>query len=145
MTDGDERDVVGARAERVIRRPSDDVWERVRDFGDISWIPGSGDCRVEGEARVITMPSGFEIVHHLLRLDDDARTYRYELASRLDLSSVYGPGHEVTHLRAELKVEPQDESSSLATYAVETHAFLDEASRDDFQRALDNLDALLTA
>jgi hypothetical protein len=139
------RAITGACAEKVIARSADEVWGRIGDFGDVSWIPGSGTCRVEGDERTITVPSGFGIVHQLLELDDDARSYRYRLASGFDLSAVYGPGHTVTHLEAELRVEPHETSSALVTYSVETHAFLVASSRDDFQRALDNLDALLTA
>jgi hypothetical protein len=140
---GDARAITSARAEKVIARAADEVWGRVGDFGDVSWIPGSGSCLVEGDERTITMPSGFGIVHQLLELDDEARTYRYRLASALDLSALYGPGHAVTHLHARLRVEPAG-PSSFVTYAVETHAFLADASRQDFQRALENLDSLLT-
>jgi hypothetical protein len=139
-----DRALTRATADKVIARPASEVWGRVGDFGDVSWIPGSGSCRIEGDTRVITMPSGFEIVHQLRELDHDARTYRYRLASPLDLSAVYGPGHPVTHLEAQLSLQPDGESSTLVTYAVQTHAFLAESSREDFQRALDNLDALLT-
>jgi len=136
---------VTQQAEKLIERPAAEVWARISDFGDVSWIPGSGDCHVEDDTRVITMPSGFRIVHRLLEHDDATRTYRYELISALDLSSVYGPDHQVTRLRARVHVEPRDDSSSLVTYETDTHDWLVEASRKDFQAALDNLDALLTS
>ena len=67
------------KAEVDIKRPADEVWAVVGDFGGIAgWMPGMESCRVEGENRIIeTM--GMTITETLVSKDDAARTFTYSI------------------------------------------------------------------
>ena len=134
------------RAEIVIDRPADEVWARIRDFEDVSWIPNTETSRMEGDVRSVRMKGGsFEVTQRLLEHDEANRTMKYCMAMQLDLSAVYGPGSVVDHLVATIAVSPKGEGSSWVTYDVETHDFMVAGVNAEYQGALDNLKALLEA
>ena len=69
--------------------PVDTVWALLRDFGNVSWVPGLGDSvRVEGEgvgmSRFFGAP-GAEIQETLVAFDDSAKTFSYEIPNNLPL------------------------------------------------------------
>jgi hypothetical protein len=134
-----------ARAETTINRPADAVWARVRNFGDVSWVPNTDTCTLDGDVRTITMKGmdDFALVQRLMSHDDANRTLSYALAKEFDLSIIFGPGHVVTTINGTLAVIPQGEDSSLVTYDVETDDFLIEGTHAEYQGAIDNLKALL--
>lgn len=135
---------VKRRAETVIDKPADEVWARVRDFGDITWIPNHGDCVVEGDDRKISKPGwGFVLVQRLVAHDDDERTYSYTLPNELDFGSLLGPGHVVRVIDGTLTVTPQGASRSHVTFDVETEDFLIEGTHAEYQAAMDSLKAEL--
>jgi hypothetical protein len=134
-----------ARAEQTIDRPADVVWARIGDFGDVSWVPNTDTCTVEGDVRTITMHGmdDFELQQRLVAHDDADRTLRYALAKEFDLSVIFGPGHVVTTITGTLHVVPKGDDSSLVTYDVETDDFMIEGTHAEYQGALDNLKQLL--
>ena len=117
-----------AAAELTINKSADEVWEHIRDFGDISWHGGVATCTVQGDVRTATMEGidGLEIDERLLHHDDDARTYTYSVTKfrgpttidlgngdTFDLASMAG------HHRATVTVTPAGASMSLVTYGLE--------------------------
>ena len=69
--------------------PVDTVWELLRDFGNVSWVPGMGDSvRVEGEgvgmSRFFGTP-GAEIQETLVAFDENRKTFSYEIPNNLPL------------------------------------------------------------
>jgi hypothetical protein len=132
-----------ARAETVIGEPADVVWARIRDFGDVSWIPNTDTWRLDGDVRTVTMKGqSFQVSQRLLEHDDEGRTYRYCMAETIDLSPLLGPGHVVEHLEGTIAVTPEG-TSSRVTFDVDTHDFMVAAVNAEYQGALDNLKALL--
>jgi hypothetical protein len=132
------------RAETVIDKPADEVWARVRDFGDISWIPDTEQCVVEGDVRKISRAAwSFELEQRLVDHDDVARTYSYSLPGDLDLSSLIGPGKIVRKLDGTLAVTPDGPSRSVVTWDIETEDFLIPGVHAEYQNALESLKAQL--
>ena len=69
--------------------PLDTVWGLLRDFGNVSWVPGMGDSvRVEGEgvgmSRFFGTP-GAEIQETLVAFDEEGKTFSYEIPNNLPL------------------------------------------------------------
>jgi len=56
------------------------VWQCIRAFGDLSWVPGDAKVEVRGEGvgqlRIIERPYG-EVHEQLTSLDDEARSLTY--------------------------------------------------------------------
>lgn len=73
----------------IVDFPVTQVWGLLREFGDVSWVPGMGEsARVEGEgvgmSRFFGSP-GAEIQETLVAFDEDARTFSYEIPNNLPL------------------------------------------------------------
>lgn len=73
----------------TIEVPVEKVWRLLRNFGDVSWVPGMGEsARVEGEgvgmSRFFGTP-GAEIQETLTAFDEEARTFSYEIPNNLPL------------------------------------------------------------
>jgi hypothetical protein len=136
--------MVKARAEQIIDRPPDVVWGRISNFVDVTWIPNTGESRMDGDLRYVKMGGGtFEVAQRLVTQDDENHTYTYRLATELDLASRYGPGTVAKDLEATITVHPKGDSSSWITWDVDTHDFMVDGVRDEYQGALDNLKTVL--
>ena len=65
---------------RTLDTTADALWECVRDFGDLRWIPGDLQVEVRGEGvgqvRIVDRPHG-AVHERLTSLDDAARTLTY--------------------------------------------------------------------
>ena len=134
-----------AHAETTIKKSVDEVWERIRDFGDISWVPNVASCTLEGDDRTITMQgASYELVERLLDHDDENRRFSFCVVGELNLESVLGPGHVLRNLEATLAVTPIGDEA-MVRWEVETEEFLIEATRAEYQAALENLKAELEA
>jgi hypothetical protein len=132
------------RAEAVIKRPADEVWARIRNFGDISWIPNAGSCTVEGDDRKVSKEAwDFVLTQRLVNHDDEQRTYSYILPAPLDFGSLLGPDHIVSVLNGTISVTPNGESESSVTWDIETEDFLIEGTHREYQASLDSLKAEL--
>jgi len=134
--------MVTKRAETVIDRPADVVWARVRDFGDLSWVPRNKGCSVEGDIRTITVSGAdFFAYQQLLEQDEEKRLQRYRTAEA-PAGAKKGP---IPQLEGTLVVTPQGESSSLVTWDVDTVEKSVDYIRGEYQTGLDNLKAILEA
>jgi hypothetical protein len=132
------------RVETVIDKPADVVWDRIRDFGEVSWIPNTESVEVDGDVRTVTMAGGkFKVSQRETAHDDANRSYSYEMAESIDMSALFGKPTVLEHLQATLSVTPDGESSSVASYDLETHDFMIAGVKAEYQGALDNLKALL--
>jgi hypothetical protein len=132
------------RAEKVIKKPADEVWARIRDFGDISWIPNAGSCIVEGEDRKVSKPGwGFVLTQRLVNHDDEKHTYSYILPAPLNFESLLGPDHIVRVLEGTISVTPKGGLESTVTWDIETEDFLIEGTHREYQAALESLKAQL--
>jgi hypothetical protein len=134
--------MVAKRAETIIDRPADVVWARVRDFGDLSWVPRNEGCSLEGDIRTITVKGAdFKAYQQLLELDDEKRLQRYRTAEAPE-GAAKGP---IPQLEGTLVVTPHGESSSLVTWDVDTTEQSVDYIRGEYQTGLDNLKAILEA
>lgn len=89
--------------EHTFTRNADTVWQRIRDFSDLSWLPGVTGCSVEGEGvgavRTVSTADGGQVIEALTALDDQARTFAYRI--------VQAPGvREETDYQASVAVTP---------------------------------------
>jgi carbon monoxide dehydrogenase subunit G len=121
-----------ARAEATIEAPADDIWKRVSDFGDLSWMGGVDSCTLDGDDRTIKM-SGMEIVERRLRVDEANRSLTYGIVG----------GVPVGHHQATITVTPKGDTSSHVTYDVDTDDAMVEMMKGVYQGALDNLKSQL--
>lgn len=70
--------------ERTLEAPTAKVWELVKDFGNVGWIPGAGDgVKLEGSGvgmtRVMQSPEGGEIRETLVALDEAGQSATYTI------------------------------------------------------------------
>ncbi|GIH80469.1 SRPBCC family protein [Planobispora longispora] len=77
---------MSAYASTVINAPADEVWDYLRDFGNLAeWLPGLTSCEIEGggtaEPGAIRRVEGAGGLfrERLLVLDDSSRTATYEI------------------------------------------------------------------
>ena len=114
-----------ARAEITIDRPADDVWAKVGNFGELTWMPGVETCEVDGDDRILGM-FGMRIVERQFARDDEARTLTYGI--------VDGDMKPEVH-RATITVMPAG-SGSFVTWDVETDDAMVEVMQGAYTGAL---------
>ncbi len=132
------------RAEQTIDKPADEVWARVRDFGDISWIPNTEHCEFDGKVRKVSRAAwDFKLQQRLTNFSDEDRTWSYDLFEPLDFSVFFGPDHMVNTITGCLQVNPQGDSSSYVTWDIETEDFMIEGVHAEYQASLDQLKEIL--
>ncbi|MDQ1430675.1 MAG: hypothetical protein QOF40_1277 [Actinomycetota bacterium] len=98
-----------ARAEITINRPADEVWAKIGNFGELTWMPGVETCVLDGDDRVLGM-MGMRIVERQFARDDEERTLTYGI--------VDGDMKPEVH-RATITVNPAG-SGSFVTWDVTT-------------------------
>jgi hypothetical protein len=141
---GEDTTMEKRRAEVVIDRPADEIWQRVGDFGDISWIPNTEECTFDGVSRKVGRKAwDFVLEQHLDHYDAAERTYTYSLPAPLSFESLIGPGKIVHTLTGTLAVTPKGDGASTVTWDIETEDFLIGGVHDEYQNALDVLKAAL--
>jgi hypothetical protein len=88
------------RTEADFEISADDLWAALRDFGEVSWLPGDPDFEVEGEGvgmiRTIRTPPIPTVREQLDAIDDDERAVRYRV--------IEGNPMPVLDYRAQMKV-----------------------------------------
>ena len=114
-----------ARAEITIDRSADDVWEKIGNFGELSWMPGVETCELDGDNRVIGM-FGMRIVERQYSRDDEHRTLTYGI--------VDGDVKPEVH-RATITVMPAG-SGSFVTWDVEADDAMVEGMQGAYVGAL---------
>ncbi len=96
------------RKEIPINARAEDVWAAVRDIGALHkrLVPGFvTDCKLEGDARVVTFGNGMVARELIVDLDDEAR--------RLVWSAV---GGRLSHHNASLQIFADGEGGSRAVW-----------------------------
>ena len=114
-----------ARAEITIDRSADDVWEKIGNFGDLSWMPGIESCELDGDDRILGM-FGMRIVERQLARDEEERSLTYGI--------VDGDMKPEVH-RATITVMPAG-SGSFVTWDVETDDNMVEVMQGAYAGAL---------
>ena len=72
------------RKEISVNAPAAEVWAALRDVGEVHRRVAPGfvkDCRMEGEARVVTFANGFVAREVIVDVDDKARRLAYSARS----------------------------------------------------------------
>jgi len=73
------------RVTKRLAAPPDAVWDVLADFGNVDWIPGPSDVRVEGEGpgmrRFIAASSEKPVIETLIWIKPDERALSYEIAN----------------------------------------------------------------
>jgi carbon monoxide dehydrogenase subunit G len=123
-----------ARAEITIDRPADEVWAKLGNFGDLTWMPGIETCELAGDDRILGM-FGMRIVERQLARDDENRTYPSGI--------VEGDMKPEVH-RATVTVMPAG-SGSFVTWDVETDDDMVEVMQGAYTGALAALKEQLEA
>ncbi len=88
--------------------PSSRLWQLVADFGDVSWIPGMADVRVEGQGPGMTrfLPAGAVEIHERLEsIDPDSRSIVYTIPENIPFAAA--------NYRATMRVEDAGAGSRL--------------------------------
>jgi mxaD protein len=91
-----------AEEEITINAPAEKVWAIIKDYGDLSWLPGVKSVTVDkgnekGSIRVLTLKDGGTITEELKKHDDKAMSYAYKIT---DMSTA----KTITHAGVEEKV-----------------------------------------
>ena len=117
-----------ARAETTIEKSADEIWAKVGNFGDLSWMPGVESCTLNGDDRTLGM-HGMEIVERQLRRDEGNRSLTYGIVS----------GVPVGHHQATITVTPKGDTTSIVTWDVDTDDNMADGMKGAYQAALDAL------
>jgi len=86
------------RKEILVRASPESVWSAVRDVGEVHrrLCPGVlVDCRMDGDARVVTFANGLVVRELIVDVDDDARRFSWAAV-----------GGRLTHHNASMQVFP---------------------------------------
>ncbi|SFF77119.1 Polyketide cyclase / dehydrase and lipid transport [Novosphingobium sp. CF614] len=136
--------IMKTRAETTISRPASEIWARIGNFADISWIPGTEphNCRMDGNIRTVTKDAwDFNLVQRLIEHDDTRHTYSYDLPHDVSFEALAGPGKIAKVLNGTLKVTETGPSQSTVTWDLETEDFIFKGASVEYQHALDTLKA----
>ena len=115
-----------ARAEITIERPADEVWAKIGNFGELTWMPGVDTCELDGDDRILGMFGSMRIVERQVARNDEERTLTYGI--------VDGDMKPEVH-RATIKVNPAG-SGSFVTWDVETDDAMVEVMQGAYVGAL---------
>ena len=66
-----------ARAEIRIKKPADEVWAVIGDYGNLGWMPGVETCELDGDNDRVLGMFGMRIVERQFDRDDTERTLTY--------------------------------------------------------------------
>ena len=114
-----------ARAEITIDRPADEVWAKLGNFGELTWMPGVETCELDGDDRILGM-FGMRIVERQFSRDDEGRSLTYGI--------VDGDMKPEVH-RATITVMPAG-SGSFVTWDVDTDDAMVEVMQGAYTGAL---------
>lgn len=135
------------RAEAIINRPASEIWARIGNFTDISWIPGSEEARatMNGDLRTVRRDAwdkiGFSLTQRLTNHDDAQFTYSYVLPAPVSFEKIVGRALIAHAIDGTLRVTPLSETQSHVTWELETEDFLIDGAFKEYQKALDTVKA----
>lgn len=122
-------------ASTVVPASADQVWSLVRDFDNLpGWHPGivaseltTGGAAEVGALRRLTLADGGTVVERLVSLDDDDRSYTYEIlespfavrryVSTIRVSPVTDANHSFVEWWSEYDADSVDEAGLSALFA----------------------------
>jgi carbon monoxide dehydrogenase subunit G len=113
-----------------VKRPADEVFALVSDFGGIGqWMPGIDACELRGDERVLSL-GGMTVVERDLGVDPASRTARY---------GIVGGDIQLARHQASIQVRPDQEGCVILwSFEVEPDE-LQPVFQQTYQRALDAL------
>lgn len=135
------------RAEAIINRPASEIWARIGNFTDISWIPGSEEARatMNDDLRTVRRDAwdkiGFSLTQRLTNHDDAQFTYSYVLPAPVSFEKIVGRALIAHAIDGTLTVTPLSETQSHVTWELETEDFLIDGAFKEYQKALDTVKA----
>ncbi len=100
------------RKEFVVRAGSDRVWDALRDFGALHTRLAPGfvtDCRMDGDARIVTFANGTVLRELLVDIDDAARRVAYAIA----------PTERLKHYNGSAQVMPEGDARCRFVWTVD--------------------------
>lgn len=100
----------------VIDAPPETVWEQVKDFGNVEWLPWvasstSEGGNEEGGTRVLTLKNGGKITEELKKYNAEKMTYSYKIT---DMTV----DHTITHAGGEVEVPVLPVANYSSTFSV---------------------------
>ncbi len=113
--------------EITINAPAATVWGLIKNFDDMSWLPGVKSTSAtqgnnKGSIRVLTLQDGGSITEELKKYDDKKMTYSYKITEMSTAKTISHAGAEekvpvlpVDNYSATLQVEDQG-GSALVTW-----------------------------
>jgi len=99
------------RNEVPLRARAADVWDAVRDFGALPQrlVPGFvTECRLEGDARIVTFANGLVARELLVDCDDTQRRLAYAIV-----------GGRASHYAASVQVVERDAGNSTLVWVID--------------------------
>ncbi|MGR9100358.1 MAG: SRPBCC family protein [Gammaproteobacteria bacterium] len=82
-----------------INAPADKVWNIIKNFDDLSWLPAVASTEGEGgnkkgAKRTLTLKKGGTIVEELKKYNEDRMTYAYKIKEMSDAGTIQHSGKE---------------------------------------------------
>jgi carbon monoxide dehydrogenase subunit G len=109
--------------EITINAPAQKVWDIIKNFDDMSWLPavqstsGKGGNE-KGATRVLTLKSGGTITEELKKYDDAGKTYAYKITEMSTAKTISHAGAEekvpvlpVDNYAANIEIEAKGDTS----------------------------------
>ena len=125
-----------AEEEITINAPADKVWAIVKNYDDMSWLPGIKSTQADngnnkGSIRVLTLKDGGTITEELKKYDDKKMSYAYKITEMSTAKTITHAGAEekvpvlpVDNYAATLEVESKGDASLVSWKAAYYRAYM---------------------
>ncbi len=112
-----------AEEQITINAPAEKVWALIKDYGDMSWLPGVAATKAEGgntkgATRVLTLKEGGTITEELKKYDETKMSYAYKITEMSTAKTITHAGVEenvpvlpVDNYSASIDVEAKGDTS----------------------------------
>jgi len=83
----------------LIDAPADKVWDKISDYGDMSWLPAIASSSADngnnkGSVRVLTLKSGGTITEELKAYKADKMSYKYKITDMSTVKTIQHAGQD---------------------------------------------------
>lgn len=125
-----------AEEEVTINAPADKVWGIIKNYDDMSWLPGVKSTKADkgndkGSIRVLTLDNGGTITEELKKYDAGKMTYAYKITDMSTAKTITHSGAEekvpvlpVDNYAASIEVEAKGNSTLVAWKAGYYRAYM---------------------
>lgn len=125
-----------AELEITINASAEKVWSIIKDYGDMSWLPGIKSTTVDGgnkkgAIRVLTLKEGGTITEELKKYDEAKMTYAYKITDMNTAKTITHSGAEekvpvlpVDNYAASIEVESQGDKTLVSWKAGYYRAYM---------------------